>query len=88
MPVPYKQLHTGLIPHLIRNFLCLILRRRLQRCLDSFGQLLIIVPFFGDQQFWGGIVGVARAGPMPVPYKQLTVEKQALPQWYPHHHDE
>ncbi|KAG0154602.1 hypothetical protein PDIDSM_170 [Penicillium digitatum] len=35
----------------------------------------IIVPFFGDQQFWGGIVAVAGAGPVPVPHKQLTVEK-------------
>ncbi|KAF3020893.1 hypothetical protein E8E15_008711 [Penicillium rubens] len=41
----------------------------------ALGRPTIIVPFFGDQQFWGGIVGVARAGPMPVPYKQLTVEK-------------
>ncbi|KGO46262.1 UDP-glucuronosyl/UDP-glucosyltransferase [Penicillium expansum] len=41
----------------------------------SLGRPTIIVPFFGDQQFWGGIVAVAGAGPMPVPYKQLTVEK-------------
>ncbi|KAJ5766124.1 uncharacterized protein N7511_003740 [Penicillium nucicola] len=35
----------------------------------------IIVPFFGDQQFWGSIVARAGAGPMPIPHKQLTAEK-------------
>jgi UDP:flavonoid glycosyltransferase YjiC (YdhE family) len=41
----------------------------------SLGRPTIIVPFFGDQQFWGGIVATARAGPAPIPHKQLTVEK-------------
>lgn len=35
----------------------------------------IIIPFFGDQQFWGEIVARAGAGPLPIPHKQLTVEK-------------
>lgn len=35
----------------------------------------VIVPFFGDQQFWGEIVARAGAGPLPIPHKQLTVEK-------------
>ncbi|KAJ5232851.1 hypothetical protein N7468_005807 [Penicillium chermesinum] len=35
----------------------------------------IIVPFFGDQQFWGEIVSRAGAGPLPIPHKQLTVDK-------------
>ncbi|KAJ5765786.1 hypothetical protein N7520_005345 [Penicillium odoratum] len=35
----------------------------------------IIIPFFGDQEFWGGIVARAGAGPRPIPHKQLTVDK-------------
>ncbi|KAE8155240.1 hypothetical protein BDV25DRAFT_134987 [Aspergillus avenaceus] len=41
------------------------------------GRPTVIVPFFGDQPFWGSIVARAGAGPQPVPYKQLTVEKLA-----------
>lgn len=35
----------------------------------------IIIPFFGDQQFWGEIVAQAGAGPLPIPHRQLTVDK-------------
>lgn len=35
----------------------------------------IIVPFFGDQEFWGGIVARAGAGPAPIPHKYLTARK-------------
>ncbi|KAL2844170.1 hypothetical protein BJY01DRAFT_215226 [Aspergillus pseudoustus] len=41
------------------------------------GRPTVIVPFFGDQMFWGSIVARAGAGPEPVPYKQLTSEKLA-----------
>ncbi|KAL3461160.1 hypothetical protein BJX64DRAFT_300186 [Aspergillus heterothallicus] len=41
------------------------------------GRPTVIVPFFGDQMFWGSIVARARAGPAPVPYKELTSEKLA-----------
>ncbi|EXA30688.1 hypothetical protein FOVG_17953 [Fusarium oxysporum f. sp. pisi HDV247] len=34
----------------------------------------IIVPFFGDQPFWGGVVASIGAGPHPIPHKELTVE--------------
>ncbi|KAI3023686.1 CAZyme family GT1 [Aspergillus niger] len=37
----------------------------------------IIVPFFGDQPFWGDMVAAAGAGPTPIPYKELTVDKLA-----------
>ena len=37
----------------------------------------MIVPFFGDQHFWGSMVGKVGAGPEPVPYKSLTAEKLA-----------
>ncbi|GAB0134892.1 hypothetical protein EsDP_00003246 [Epichloe bromicola] len=37
----------------------------------------MIVPFFGDQYFWGSMVGKSGAGPDPVPYKHLTSDKLA-----------
>ncbi|KAI1406082.1 glycosyltransferase family 1 protein [Hypoxylon fuscum] len=39
------------------------------------GKPTMIVPFFGDQHFWGAMVGTAGAGPMPVPYKKLNTER-------------
>lgn len=41
----------------------------------ALGRPTIIVPFFGDQEFWGRIVAKAGAGPLPLPHKQLTVDK-------------
>ncbi|KAJ5625459.1 hypothetical protein N7510_001768 [Penicillium lagena] len=41
----------------------------------ALGKPTIIIPFFGDQQFWGSIVARAGAGPRPIPHKQLTVDK-------------
>ena len=41
------------------------------------GRPTVIVPFFGDQAFWGRMVHAAGAGPEPVPFKQLTAEKLA-----------
>ncbi|KAI0457485.1 hypothetical protein F5B21DRAFT_464572 [Xylaria acuta] len=38
------------------------------------GKPTIIVPFFGDQPFWGAMVARAGAGPDPIPYKKLTAE--------------
>lgn len=37
----------------------------------------VIVPFFGDQPFWGAVVASSGAGPAPVPYRSLTAEKLA-----------
>ncbi|KAF7545034.1 hypothetical protein G7Z17_g9492 [Cylindrodendrum hubeiense] len=37
----------------------------------------MIVPFFGDQHFWGNMVGSAGVGPDPIPYKDLDCEKLA-----------
>jgi UDP:flavonoid glycosyltransferase YjiC (YdhE family) len=34
----------------------------------------VIVPFFGDQPFWGNMVAAAGAGPKPVPHKLLTTQ--------------
>ena len=41
------------------------------------GKPTMIVPFFGDQQFWGSMIGEAGAGAKPVPYKELTSDKLA-----------
>jgi UDP:flavonoid glycosyltransferase YjiC (YdhE family) len=38
----------------------------------------IVVPFFGDQPFWGRRVYDLGAGPRPIPRRQLTVERLAL----------
>lgn len=39
------------------------------------GKPTVVVPFFGDQPFWGSMVAKAGAGPRPIPYKQLTSDK-------------
>lgn len=41
------------------------------------GKPTMIVPFFGDQQFWGSMIGESNAGAKPVPYKELTSDKLA-----------
>ncbi|RSL94307.1 hypothetical protein CEP52_012726 [Fusarium oligoseptatum] len=37
------------------------------------GKPTTIVPFFGDQPFWGKMVANAGAGPNPIPHAELTV---------------
>ncbi|CZT47110.1 related to sterol glucosyltransferase [Rhynchosporium secalis] len=39
------------------------------------GKPTVVVPFFGDQPFWGAMIARAGAGPAPIPYKQLTADK-------------
>lgn len=41
------------------------------------GKPSLIVPFFGDQPFWGRQVYALGAGPSPIPRKKLTSEKLA-----------
>ena len=41
------------------------------------GKPTVVVPFFGDQPFWGAMVARAGAGPDPIPHKELTGEKLA-----------
>ncbi|ORY14926.1 hypothetical protein BCR34DRAFT_598830 [Clohesyomyces aquaticus] len=42
------------------------------------GRPTMIVPFFGDQPFWGAMVSKAKAGAHEcIPYKKLTVERLA-----------
>lgn len=41
------------------------------------GKPSIIVPFFGDQSFWGRMVAMAGAGPRPIPFKNLSASSLA-----------
>jgi UDP:flavonoid glycosyltransferase YjiC (YdhE family) len=41
------------------------------------GKPTIVVPFFGDQPFWGDMVAKSGAGPSPIPHSQLTAENLA-----------
>ncbi|KAL2262360.1 hypothetical protein VTK26DRAFT_1585 [Humicola hyalothermophila] len=41
------------------------------------GKPTVIVPFFGDQIFWGSMIARSGAGPAPIPYKKLTAESLA-----------
>lgn len=34
----------------------------------------VVVPFFGDQPFWGSMVYRAGAGPKPIPFKMMTAD--------------
>lgn len=43
----------------------------------ALGKPTVIVPFFGDQPFWGAMVAKAGAGPSPIPSKQLTSDNLA-----------
>ncbi|KAJ3277773.1 hypothetical protein HK104_002983 [Borealophlyctis nickersoniae] len=41
------------------------------------GKPTVIVPFFGDQPFWGAMVAAMKVGPVPVPHKRLTAKRLA-----------
>ncbi len=41
------------------------------------GKPTVIVPFFGDQPFWGSMIARAEAGPQPIPFKALTASNLA-----------
>jgi UDP:flavonoid glycosyltransferase YjiC (YdhE family) len=41
------------------------------------GRPTVVVPFFGDQPFWGAMIARAGAGPEPITYKRLTAESLA-----------
>ncbi len=41
------------------------------------GKPSVIIPFFGDQPFWGRLVHALGAGPKPVPRKKLTAARLA-----------
>ena len=37
----------------------------------------VVVPFFGDQPFWGQMIASAKAGPLPIPSKELDSKNLA-----------
>ena len=41
------------------------------------GKPTIVVPFFGDQPFWGSMIARAGAGPPPIPKNKLSVQTLA-----------
>jgi len=43
----------------------------------AMGKPTVVVPFFGDQPFWGAMVFKAGAGPEPIPFKKMTEESLA-----------
>ncbi|KAI8931389.1 hypothetical protein NX059_011721 [Plenodomus lindquistii] len=43
----------------------------------ALGKPTVVVPFFGDQPFWGQMIAKAGAGPFPVPFKQMTSQSLA-----------
>lgn len=43
----------------------------------SSGRPTVVVPFFGDQPFWGAMIARAGAGPKPIAYKDLTADQLA-----------
>ncbi|KAJ5737241.1 uncharacterized protein N7483_002366 [Penicillium malachiteum] len=46
-------------------------------CGLRFGRTTTIIPFFGDQLFWGNMVASCGLGPRPIPYRSLTSDKLA-----------
>ncbi|KAK1147607.1 hypothetical protein N8T08_000949 [Aspergillus melleus] len=46
-------------------------------CGLRFGRPTTIIPFFGDQLFWGNMVASCGLGPKPIPYRSLTTENLA-----------
>ena len=43
----------------------------------ALGKPTVVVPFFGDQPFWGAMVAKAGAGPKPIPSKELNSDNLA-----------
>ncbi|KAI9324470.1 hypothetical protein DFJ73DRAFT_802443 [Zopfochytrium polystomum] len=41
------------------------------------GKPTVVVPFFGDQSFWGAMIASIQAGPPPIPFKKLTADRLA-----------
>ncbi|KAJ5375691.1 hypothetical protein N7517_007697 [Penicillium concentricum] len=46
-------------------------------CGLRFGRPSLVVPFFGDQLFWGNMVASRGVGPIPIPHQSLNAENLA-----------
>jgi len=60
--------------HINNVFIVLVIKIFLVKTGLIAGKPTIIVPFFGDQPFWGHCVHKAECGPKPIPIKELTIE--------------
>lgn len=79
--VPKNVLMIGNCPHdwLFRHVSCVVHHGGAGTTAAglALGRPTVVVSFFGDQLFWGSIVGRSGAGPRAVPYKELTIQKLA-----------
>lgn len=79
MDVPENVLMIGSCPHdwLFQHVSCVVHHGGAGTTAAglALGRPTVVVSFFGDQFFWGSIVGRSGAGPKAVPYKDLTADK-------------
>ncbi|KAH0542669.1 hypothetical protein FGG08_002992 [Glutinoglossum americanum] len=81
LDVPPQVFMLGNVPHdwLFRHVSCVVHHGGAGTTAAgiSMGKPTVVVPFFGDQPFWGAMVAKAGAGPTPTPYKSLTADRLA-----------
>jgi UDP:flavonoid glycosyltransferase YjiC (YdhE family) len=81
MHIPEKVLMLGNCPHdwLFQRVSCVVHHGGAGTMAAGIaaGKPIVVVPFFGDQSFWGDMVCRAGAGPAPIPNKRLTAENLA-----------
>jgi len=79
VPVPDTVFMLGNAPHdwLFQHVSCVVHHGGAGTTMAGIaaGRPTVIVPFFGDQAFWGAMIARVGAGPAPIPQKNLTVEK-------------
>ncbi|KAI4253660.1 MAG: hypothetical protein L6R42_007492, partial [Xanthoria sp. 1 TBL-2021] len=81
LDIPHNVFMLGNVPHdwLFKRVSCVVHHGGAGTTAAGIaaGKPTVVVPFFGDQPFWGSMVAKAGAGPWPTPYKQLTSDKLA-----------
>lgn len=81
LDVPEGVFMLGNVPHdwLFRHVACVVHHGGAGTTAAGIatGKPTVVVPFFGDQPFWGAMVARAGAGPDPILYRQLTADKLA-----------
>nr|POF17089.1 isoform 2 of sterol 3-beta-glucosyltransferase ugt80a2 [Quercus suber] len=81
MGVPDRIFMLGNVPHdwLFKHVSCVVHHGGAGTTAAGItaGRPTVVVPFFGDQPFWGAMVARAGAGPEPIHHKQLTADNLA-----------
>ncbi|PHH67103.1 hypothetical protein CDD81_4498 [Ophiocordyceps australis] len=81
MDMPANVLMLGNVPHdwLFQRVSCVVHHGGAGTTAAGIkaGKPTVVVPFFGDQPFWGSMIAKAKAGPEPIRYKALTAEELA-----------